>query len=125
MASEREPSKARSAKKLRGEEGALAKIAAMSEAYREAGERLHALIMGAAPSLQPDVWYGMPAYRKDGKVICYFRADTLMTFGLTEDAHLEPEAGAGHQLVAAAWYFGGVDTATEEALTAIVRRAAG
>jgi len=122
MSAEKGQEIVRSAKKLKGEEGAVAKIAAMSDQYREAGERLHALITDTAPSLQPDVWYGMPAYRKDGKVICYFRADAMMTFGLTEDAHFEP--GAGHQLMAAAWYFRGLDEATEKALAEIVRKAA-
>jgi len=122
MSAETNSEKAGPTKKLKGEAGALAKIAAMSDPYREAGERLHALIMDTAPSLQPDVWYGMPAYRKDGKVICYFRADDLMTFGLTEDAHLEPEAG--HLLMPSAWYFRGLDAETEKALADIVREAA-
>ena len=51
----------------------LAKIAAMAPADRALAERVHALIMAAAPSLAPRLWYGMPAYSKDGKVVCFFQ----------------------------------------------------
>lgn len=104
----------------------LEKIAAMPAPFQAAGRRLHALILRAAPSLQPSVWYGMPGYRKDGKTICFFRADKkFMTFGVTQDAHLAPEPGAPHQLIGSAWYFAALDAATEAALSAIVGRVAG
>lgn len=56
------------------EEGAvLARIAAMPAADRAMGERLHALVRATAPDLAPKLWYGMPAYAKDGKVVCFFQ----------------------------------------------------
>jgi len=107
-----------------GEAAVLEKIAAMPEPYRAMGERLHALIMRSVPELQPTLWYGMPAYRKDGKVICFFRADKYMTFGLTDNANLVREEGASHQLMACAWYLIALDDATEAKVSAIVRQAA-
>ncbi|MDO8880330.1 MAG: DUF1801 domain-containing protein [Coriobacteriia bacterium] len=112
------------AKKADGEAAALAKIAAMPEPYRAIGERLHALIMDSAPALQPTTWYGMPAYAKDGKVICFFRADEYMTFGLTEKANLTLEDGATHQLRESSWFLTALDDATEAKLSSIVRKAA-
>ncbi len=50
----------------------LAKIGAMPEPFRAVGHRLHALILRSAPGLQPTLWYGMPAYAKDGNTICFF-----------------------------------------------------
>ena len=77
-----------------GEAAVLAKIAAMPAPYRAMGERLHALILRSAPALQPTVWYGMPAYAKDGTTVCFFRADKkYMTFGFTQQANLTPERG--------------------------------
>ena len=112
------------AEKVDGEAAALAKIAAMQEPYRAMGESLHALILRNAPALQPTTWYGMPAYAKDGKVVCFFRADTYMTFGLTEKANLALEEGAPHQLRESAWFFTGLDDAADAKLAAIVRKAA-
>ena len=111
-------------KKADGGAAALAKIAAMPEPYRAIGEQLHALIVDSAPALQPTTWYGMPAYAKDGKVICFFRADEYMTFGLTEKANLTLEDGAAHQLRESAWFLTALDDATEARLSAIVRKAA-
>ncbi len=100
---------------------AMEKIAAMPPPYNSMGARLHALILRRAPQLKPTVWYGMPAYAKDGKTICFFRADKkYMTFGFTQDANLTCEEGASHQLIPSAWYFSGLDEATEAALSAIV-----
>jgi hypothetical protein len=114
------------AKKADGEAGALAKIAAMPEPFRAMGERLHALISRGAPELQPTVWYGMPAYAKEGTTICFFRADKkYMTFGFTQQANLTLEPDAPHQLIESAWYFTALDDATEAKLSAIVRRAKG
>ena len=111
-------------KKADGEAAVLAKIAQMPAPYRAMGERLHEIITQSAPVLVPRTWYGMPAYAKDGKVVCFFRVDKYMTFGLTEDANLTREEGAPHQLMASAWYFSGLDDATEAKLSAIVRKAA-
>mgnify|MGYP001052202389 CR=1 FL=1 len=80
------------AEKADGEAAVLAKIAAMPEPYRAMGERLHTLILQSAPALAPRLWYGMPAYAKDGKVICFFRGDSserYMTLGFSEDAKLD------------------------------------
>jgi hypothetical protein len=112
------------AKKAAGEAALLEKIAQMPAPYRAIGERLHEIITKSAPGLTPRTWYGMPAYAKDGKVVCFFRVDKYMTFGLTEDANLTPEEGAPHQLMGSAWYFSGLDDATEAKLSAIVRQAA-
>lgn len=113
------------ADKADGEAALLAKIAAMPEPFRAMGERVHAAILRSAPELQPTVWYGMPAYAKDGKSVCFFRADkNYMTFGFTQEAGLTAEEGAPHQLIESAWYFTALDGATEARLSAIVRRVA-
>jgi hypothetical protein len=112
------------ASKVDGEAAALAKIAAMRDPYRAMGERLHALILRSAPALAPTTWYGMPAYAKDGKVVCFFRADEYMTFGLTDKADLALEEGAPDQLRETAWFFTSLDEPTEARLSAIVRKAA-
>lgn len=106
------------------EAAVLAKIAALPEHYRAVGERLHALILRNAPALQPTLWYGMPAYGKDGAVICFFRADKYMTFGLSDKANHDIEEGAPHRLRESAWFFTEMDEATEARLSAIVRKAA-
>ena len=112
------------ADKADGEAAVLAKIAAMPAPYRAMGERLHALILRSAPALQPTLWYGMPAYAKDGNVICFFRADKYMTFGLSDKANHTLEEGAPHQLRESAWFFTAMDDATEAKLSAIVRKVA-
>ena len=62
------------ADKADGESEVLAKIAEMMEPDRTMAERLHAIITASAPALSPRLWYGMPAYAKDGKVICFFQS---------------------------------------------------
>ena len=114
----------KAAKKAEGEAAVLAKIVAMPAPYRAMRERLHALILRSAPALQPTSYYGMPWYAKDGKRVCFFRANKYMTFGLTEEANLTREEGAPHQLLASAWYFTALDDPTEAKLYAIVRKAA-
>jgi hypothetical protein len=115
----------KAAKKAEGEAAALEKIAAMPAPFSAMGERLHALIVRSAPELQSTVWYGMPAYARDGKTVCFFRADKkYMTFGFTQDANLTREEGAPDQLIESAWYFTALDKATEARLSAIVRRVA-
>src|SRR5438132_11393383 len=56
-----------------GEDAVLAKIAEMAKPDRTLAERLHAVIKASAPGLSPKLWYGMPAYAKDGKVVCFFQ----------------------------------------------------
>ena len=69
-------------------------IAAMPAGERELAERIHALVMEAAPELTPRTWYGMPAYSKDDKVVCFFRdagkfKDRYATFGFNDKANLD------------------------------------
>jgi hypothetical protein len=83
--------------KANGESAVLAKIAAMPGPYRAMGERLHAVIKASAPDLSPKVWYGMPGYAKDGKVVCFFRGGQMfheryMTLGFNNDANLDEGA---------------------------------
>ena len=72
----------------------LAAIIAMPGPDRAMGERLHAIIKASAPALSPKLWYGMPAYAKDGKVICFFRSgqkfkERYMTLGFNNEAKLD------------------------------------
>ena len=85
------------ADKADGESAVLAQIAAMPGPDRALGERLHAIIKANAPSLSPRLWYGMPAYAKDGKVVCFFQAAAKFktryaTFGFQHDAKLDEGA---------------------------------
>jgi uncharacterized protein YdhG (YjbR/CyaY superfamily) len=87
----------RGAKKTDGESDVLAKIAEMPEPDRAMAERLHALIKASAPSLSPRTWYGMPAYAKDGKVVCFFQSaqkfkSRYATFGFSDKANLDEGA---------------------------------
>jgi uncharacterized protein YdhG (YjbR/CyaY superfamily) len=66
------------ADKADGERAMLAKIAEMPEPDRAMAERLHAIIKASAPALSPKTWYGMPAYAKDGKVVCFFQSRLLL-----------------------------------------------
>jgi hypothetical protein len=85
------------ADKADGERAVLAKIAEMPEPDRAMGERLHAVIKASAPALSPRLWYGMPAYAKDGKVVCFFQGahkfkSRYATFGFDEAANLDEGA---------------------------------
>ncbi|MFI5254471.1 MAG: iron chaperone [Candidatus Limnocylindrales bacterium] len=80
-----------------GERDLLAKIAEMPESDRTMAERLHAAISAAVPALAPKTWYGMPAYTRDGKLVCFFKAaakfnQRYATFGFEEHAHLDDGA---------------------------------
>jgi len=82
------------ADKADGERDVLAKIAEMPEPDRVIAERLHALIKASAPDLAPKTWYGMPAYARDGKVVCFFKSaakfsSRYATFGFEETATLD------------------------------------
>jgi len=109
--------------KADGESAVLAKIAEMPEPDRAMGERLHAIIKASAPALSPRLWYGMPAYAKDGKVVCFFQSaqkfnTRYATLGFSDTANLDegalwPVAFALKEL-----------TATEEArISALVKKA--
>ncbi|MDP8957291.1 MAG: DUF1801 domain-containing protein [Actinomycetota bacterium] len=108
-----------------GERDVLAKIAEMPEPDRAVAERLHAIMKANAPDLWPRTWYGMPAYAKDGKVVCYFTPGSKFksryaTFGFNDDANLDegnmwPVSFALKEL-----------TAAEEArISALVKKAVG
>ena len=120
-------------KRSDGEAAVLAAIAAMPEPDRTLGDLLHAIIKASAPALSPKLWYGMPAYARDGKVVCFFReshtrsatgrapsvgAMRYVTFGFYDAANLDegsmwPVAFAVTEL-----------TATEEArIAALVKKA--
>src|SRR6266702_1898142 len=82
------------ADKADGESAVLAKIAEMPGPDRAMGERLHAIIKASAPALSPRLWYGMPAYAKDGKVVCFFQSaqkfsTRYATFGFNDSANLD------------------------------------
>jgi uncharacterized protein YdhG (YjbR/CyaY superfamily) len=82
------------AKQADGEGDVLAKIAAMPEPDRAMAERLHAIIKASAPALSPRTWYGMPAYAKDGNVVCFFQSahkfkTRYATFGFSDKANLD------------------------------------
>jgi hypothetical protein len=108
-----------------GESAVLAQIAAMPGPDRAIGERLHAIIKASAPALSPRLWYGMPAYARDGKVVCFFQSaqkfkTRYATLGFMHEANLDdgamwPTAFALKEL-----------TAAEEArIGALVKKAVG
>jgi uncharacterized protein YdhG (YjbR/CyaY superfamily) len=113
------------AERADGESDVVASIAALPEADRVMAERLHALIKASVPTLSPKTWYGMPAYTKDGKIICFFQSAAKFktryaTLGFNDSAHLDdgnmwPSAYALMHL-----------TAAEEAkIVALLKRAVG
>ena len=99
------------AKQADGESDVLAKIAEMPKADRAMAERLHAIIKASAPALSPRTWYGMPAYARDGNVVCFFQSAQKFkaryaTFGFSDKANLDegtvwPVAFALKELTAA------------------------
>lgn len=117
--------RATGAEKGDGETDVLAKLAALPQPDRAIGERLHALLKANAPELSPRTWYGMPAYAKDDKVVCFFQSaqkfkTRYATLGFSDKAQLDdgrmwPTAFALKEL-----------TAAEEArIVALIRKALG
>ena len=103
----------------------LAKIAELPEPDRAMGERLHALIRKAAPELTPRTWYGQPAYARDGKVVVFFQPATKFktrysTLGFSEEARLDDGA-----MWPTSWALTSLSDAELDAITALVKRAAG
>jgi uncharacterized protein YdhG (YjbR/CyaY superfamily) len=85
------------ADKADGESAVLAKIAEMPQPDRTMGERLHQIIKASAPDLSPRLWYGMPAYARDGKVFCFFQSakkfnSRYATLGFNDEANLDEGA---------------------------------
>ncbi|HZF11327.1 MAG TPA: DUF1801 domain-containing protein [Thermoanaerobaculia bacterium] len=111
------------ADKADGESDVLAKIAEMPEPDRAMAQRLHAVIKASAPALSPKTWYGMPAYAKDGKVVCFFQSaqkfkSRYATFGFSDEANLDEGAMWPTAYALKEW------TAAEEArIGALVKKA--
>jgi uncharacterized protein YdhG (YjbR/CyaY superfamily) len=111
--------------KADGESDVLARIAEMPESDRAMAERLHAIVKASAPDLSPRTWYGMPAYARDGKVVCFFQSaqkfkTRYATFGFSDRANLDdgpvwPVAFALKKLTAA----------DEKKIAALVKKAVG
>jgi uncharacterized protein YdhG (YjbR/CyaY superfamily) len=111
--------------KAAGEAAVLDKIAEMQESDRDMATRLHAIITDSAPDLSPRTWYGMPAYAKDGKVVCFFQSaqkfkTRYATFGFSDEANIDegamwPTSFALKQLTAA----------EEKKIAALVKKAVG
>ena len=85
------------ARKADGESALLAKVAEMKGSDRAMAKRLHAIVKSSAPALEPKTWYGMPAYAKDGKVLCFFQSaekfnSRYATFGFSDEANLDEGA---------------------------------
>ncbi|MFI8233816.1 iron chaperone [Streptomyces sp. NPDC085900] len=107
------------------EQDVLAKIAEMQDADRVMAERVHAVVTASAPQLAPKLWYGMPAYALDGKVVCFFQSAAKFkaryaTLGFNDAAHLDEGA-----MWATAFALTGVTAEVEEQIAALVKRAVG
>ncbi|HKV88137.1 MAG TPA: DUF1801 domain-containing protein [Candidatus Dormibacteraeota bacterium] len=108
-----------------GESDVLAKIAEMSEPDRGIARRLHAVIKSSAPGLAPKTWYGMPAYARDGKVVCFFQSgqkfkSRYATFGFQEAANLDDG-----DLWPTSFALKRLTPAVEERIARLVKKAAG
>ena len=110
--------------KAEGERAVLEKIATMPAADRVLGEQLHAIVKASAPALSPKLWYGMPAYARDGKVVCFFQAaqkfkTRYATFGFSDEANLDEGA-----LWPVAFALKKLTAADEARIGALVKKAA-
>jgi uncharacterized protein YdhG (YjbR/CyaY superfamily) len=115
----------RSADKADGERAVLAKIAEMPGPDRAMAKRLHAIITANAPVLSPKTWYGMPAYAKDGKVVCFFQSaqkfdSRYATFGFNDTANLDKG-----DMWPTSWALKKLTAADEAKIRALVRKAVG
>lgn len=111
--------------KIDGERDLLAKIAEMPEPDRSLAERVHAVVMGSAPALAPKTWYGMPAYARNGKLICFFQAASKFkvryaTFGFQPDAALDDGA-----MWPTSFALTGLTADTEARIAELVKQAVG
>lgn len=108
-----------------GERDLLAKIAEMPEPDRGLATRVHALVTAAAPGLKPRTWYGMPAYARDGKVVCFFQSAgkfkaRYATLGFSDQAHLDDGA-----MWPTSFALTKLTRAEEDRITALVKQAVG
>jgi uncharacterized protein YdhG (YjbR/CyaY superfamily) len=113
----------RGADREAGERDLLTKIAEMPKSDREIAERIHAIVTANAPDLMPKTWYGMPAYARNGKVVCFFKSadkfkSRYATFGFEEEANLD-EGG----MWPTAWALTELTAAGEKKIAALVKRA--
>jgi len=113
----------RRAAKADGESDVLAKIAEMPDSDRSMAERVHALVKASAPGLSPKTWYGMPAYAKDGKVVCFFQSaqkfkSRYATLGFSDEANLDDGA-----MWPTSFALKELTTAEEARIAALVKRA--
>jgi uncharacterized protein YdhG (YjbR/CyaY superfamily) len=111
--------------KADGESDVLAKIAEMPEQDRAMAERLHAIVTDGAPDLSPRTWYGMPAYAKDGKVLCFFQSaqkfkTRYATFGFSDKANLDEGA-----MWPTSFALKGLTAAEEKKIRALLKKAVG
>src|SRR5258708_37219660 len=111
------------ADKADGESAVLAKLAEMPEPDRAIGERLDAIIKASAPALSPRLWYGMPAYAKDGKVVCFFQSaqkfkTRYATIGFMHEANLDEGA-----MLPTAFALTNLTAADEARIGALVKKA--
>ncbi|WP_329331837.1 hypothetical protein OG866_03290 [Streptomyces sp. NBC_00663] len=112
-------------KAAEAERDVLAKIAEMRDSDRVMAERVHAVVAAAAPALAPKLWYGMPAYARDGKVVCFFQSAEKFkaryaTLGFSDLAHLDEGT-----MWAAGFALTEVTAEVEERIGALVKRAVG
>ena len=120
-----EARRGRRADKADGESDVLAQIAEMPEPDRTMAKRLHAILKASAPALSPRTWYGMPAYAKDGKVVCFFQSgqkfkSRYATFGFSDEANLDEGA-----MWPTSFALKELTTAAEGRIGALVKQAAG
>jgi uncharacterized protein YdhG (YjbR/CyaY superfamily) len=122
-AKEQKAEERRGADRAAGERDVLAKIAEMPESDRAIAERIHAIVTASAPDLSPKTWYGMPAYARDGKIICFFQAAAKFkaryaTFGFNEDAKLDDGA-----MWPTSWALTKLTAADEARIAGLVKKA--
>jgi uncharacterized protein YdhG (YjbR/CyaY superfamily) len=109
--------------KAAGQADLLAKIAEMPDSDRDMAERIHAAIMASAPDLEPRTWYGMPAWAKDGKVLCFFTPaakfkERYASFGFNAEANLDDGA-----MWPTSWALTELTAADEKRIGALVKKA--
>ncbi|MGW2896965.1 iron chaperone [Streptomyces sp. NPDC001212] len=115
----------RAEKEAAAERDVLAKIAEMPEADRVLAERIHAVVKAAAPDLTPRLWYGMPAYARNGKVVCHFQSaqkfkSRYATLGFSDQAALDDSA-----MWPTAYALRELTAADEQRIITLVKKAAG
>jgi uncharacterized protein YdhG (YjbR/CyaY superfamily) len=111
------------ARKADGESALLAKVAEMPQADRALAKRVHAIVKATAPALSPKTWYGMPAYARDGKVVCFFQSadkfkSRYATLGFSDEANLDEGA-----MWPTSFALKGLTAAEEAKIVALVKKA--